>query len=64
MTTASSAPIGIETEPSRNSRGRQASFEAASLARTRLESFVLLLTALLTVFLVGLSATQFQLYWN
>ena len=59
MTTASSAPIGIETEPSRNSRGRQASFEAASLARTRLESFVLLLTALMTLLLMGLIATRF-----
>ena len=71
MGTAAFAPVGIDTEAPRKSLSEQDSTHAAPVGTgisplgaahsmwIRLESFVLLLTALMTLLLMGLIATRF-----
>jgi hypothetical protein len=68
MSTAVSARVAIDTEAPRRSLSQQARTEVASVStgmgtqssmRMRLESFVLLLTALLMLLLMASIATHF-----
>ena len=76
MSAATSARLGIDTQAPRKGLGQQTREDTASVGTgmsahrlapsiwTRLETLVLLLTALMTLWLMGSIATQFQIYWH